>query len=63
MTILQFKAAQPRRNYSEQVRLRAELVRSLEVALTLADDLRLGFVGIDICQALERLERTSEDAN
>lgn len=63
MTILQFKAPQPRRSYSEQVRLRAELVRSLEIALTLADDLRLGFVGIDICQALERLDSTTDEAN
>lgn len=63
MTILQFKAPQPCHSYSEQVRLRAELVRSLEIALTLADDLRLGFVGIDICQALERLDSMSQEAN
>ncbi len=63
MTILQFKAPQPRRSYSENVRLRAELVRRLEIALTLADDLQLGFVGIDICQALERLEKSSEEAH
>lgn len=63
MTILQFKPTAARPSAADRVKMRAELVHSLECALVLADDLGMGFVGIDICQALERLDSGYPDSN
>lgn len=63
MSILHPIADNPAHFAPERAQLRAQLELHLEAALGLADDLGMGFVGIDICQALERMGAGYAEAN